>query len=131
MNPAIETPDIVRQNQGNETGAVSTVLPRIDILETKDEVQVWFELPGVEPSGLQLEVHQEELHLLATPSNPPGEGARCLLRERKPVQYKRHLRLADTLDQAKIWAEQIQGVLKIHLPKKAEVQRRKIEVRQA
>jgi len=34
-------------------------------------------------------------------------------------------------DHEKVWAEQALGVLRIHLPKKAENQKRKIEVRQA
>lgn len=130
MQSPIENTCTAQQKQDGTSVTLPTVLPRIDILELKDEVQVLVDLPGVEPSGVNLEVHQGELQVVANPSNPVRDGSKSLLLERRSVQFKRHLKLSDSLDQEKIWAEQAKGVLKIHLPKKEEIQSRKIEVRQ-
>ena len=131
MNPVVESPGTGQQGHQHNNVAAPTVVPRIDILETNDEVQLLVDLPGVEPAGVQLEVHEGELQLIAIPANTDRPEAKSLLHEAKQVQYKRHLKLADSLDHEKVWAEQALGVLRIHLPKKAEIQKRKIEVRQA
>lgn len=131
MKPVLESPDSGQQDQQHNNFAVPTVVPRIDILETKDEVQLLVDLPGVEPAGVQLEVQEGELRLIAIPVSLDRAEAKSLLREVKRVQYKRHLKLADSLDHEKIRAEQALGVLRIHLPKKAVNQARKIEVRQS
>ncbi|MCE2805648.1 MAG: Hsp20/alpha crystallin family protein [Gemmataceae bacterium] len=131
MNPVVESQGTGQQGHQHNNVAAPTVVPRIDILETKDEVQLLVDLPGVEPAGVQLEVYEGELQLIAIPANTDRPEAKSLLHEAKQVQYKRHLKLADSLDHEKVWAEQALGVLRIHLPKKAEIQKRKIEVRQA
>lgn len=131
MNPVVESQGTGQQGRQHNNVAAPTVVPRTDILETKDEVQLLVDLPGVEPAGVQLEVHEGELQLIAIPPNTDRPEAKSLLHEAKQVQYKRHLKLADSLDHEKVWAEQALGVLRIHLPKKAEIQKRKIEVRQA
>ena len=115
----------------NKAKTEATSLPLMDVLEDQQEVQILVEIPGVESSDIQLEIHQGQLVISANRNGNTFEGAKPLLRERSPVHYKRQLKLADSLDHDKIWAEHALGVLKVHVPKKAEVQKRKIEVRSA
>lgn len=131
MSNSISVPSNGSLASCDKAKSVATTLPLIDVLEDRDEVQILVEMPGVASSEIQLEIHQGQLLISATRPGMSLEGSKPLLRERSAFHYKRQLKLAESLDQDKIWAEHTLGILKIHIPKKAEVQKRKIEVRSA
>lgn len=109
--------------------ARTTVVPTLDVQDLPKEVQVHVELPGVTPEEVKLEIHEGSLTLEGSPALKSCGESRFLLRERHLVTFKRQIRLGDSIDTSGIWAEGQKGILTIHLPKKAEVQKRSIPVK--
>jgi len=105
----------------------SFVLPRVDIIETKDEYTLEAEMPGVSKDGLEINLDGHELVISGrrTPAAPAGE---LLFRESVPHPFRRVFELDPTIDTAKIKAQMEHGILTLQLPKSERVKPRKIEV---
>jgi HSP20 family protein len=80
---ALQDPDTGAADNG-ELGVVTR--PRIDILETEQEVLLLADLPGVKPADVDVRFENGELtiHGRRTPSNP---GMRRALWEYEPTNY--------------------------------------------
>jgi HSP20 family protein len=103
-----------------------TLMPPVDIFETKEGLAVVADLPGVEKQEVQIDVDKGVLSIKATPKSLlPGDAVQ---REYALMNYFRQFQLSDAVDQEKIHAEMKYGVLTVHLPRVAEKQPRKIEV---
>jgi len=104
--------------------------PAVDIYEDKESIVLRAEVPGVKPDDLHVSV---ENHILTL------SGTRRLEKEDKKDNYHRIERsygsftrsfaLPTTVQTDKIDAETKDGVLTLRLPKRAEAQPRRIEVK--
>jgi HSP20 family protein len=104
--------------------------PACDIFEDEEGVSLRFELAGVEPKDVDIRFENGVLTL---------RGERKLDREEKRDNYHRvelsygtftrSFSLPGTIDAEKIRAESRNGVLVVHLPKKAEAKPRSIQVK--
>ncbi len=104
--------------------------PVVDVYEDTERFVLTAELPGVEPSQVDLRVEQNQLTL---------KGERKLEREDQRENYHRielnygtftrSFSLPATVDAEKIRAESKNGVLTVVLPKKAEAKPRSIQVK--
>lgn len=103
------------------------VLPRVDIIETRDEYLLEAEMPGVSKEGLSISLDGNELTILGRRTNdsPAGEA---LFKESLPNHYRRVFELDPTIDTVKVAARMEQGILTLHLPKAERVKPRKIAV---
>lgn len=99
------------------TRARQVPLP-VDIYEAQDELLLLADLPGVEPSGLN--VHFEAPELRIEGRRGSGDAERV---------YSRTFRVSEQIDPNGISAELTAGVLKLRLAKAAHTKPRKIEVR--
>jgi len=105
----------------------TVIMPAVDIFENKDEVLVVSDVPGADPSGLNVHFDKDQLFIEA--ATAPGEELnKPLFREFGPVDYRRVFELSPGIDVAAIKAELKNGVLKIHLPKSAAIKPRKIQI---
>lgn len=101
--------------------------PPVDIYETKDELVVLADLPGVAKDDVDVRVENNILTINGKTSHEmPGA---MLDNEFTLYNYYRQFELSDTVDQEKIQAELKHGVLTIHLPKAAQVKPKQIEVK--
>ncbi|MCL2790344.1 MAG: Hsp20/alpha crystallin family protein [Desulfobulbus sp.] len=102
--------------------------PHVDIYETERKVTVVAEMPGVTVEGVDLSLEDNILTIQGhrAPSEQPG---RTILEEYETGHYLRRFTVAETIDQEKIAAALVDGVLTVHLPKAVPAQPRKIEVR--
>jgi HSP20 family protein len=118
------------RNRGEEEQAVTaTWSPLVDVFEDADGITLKAELPEVNASDVEIQVEGNTLTL---------KGERQLEREDKRDSYHRIERtygafsrtftLPNTVDVEHISAESKDGVLRIHLPKKAETKPRQIKV---
>lgn len=107
-------------------GAVYT--PRFDIWETDNEFVLAGDLPGVTPENLDIQFENKELKIWGKVS-PRNPEARLWNQEYGVGDYYRSFVLGDAVDAESIGAELKDGVLAIHLPKKAEARPRRIEVK--
>jgi HSP20 family protein len=100
--------------------------PRIDVLETDEELTLFADLPGVPPDGLELRLERDELVLHGRV--PQAEHGAWLRREYAAGDFCRAFRVSDAIDRAGIWATLSDGVLTLHLPRRERGPRR-IDVR--
>ena len=117
-----------REFPATENGEAAVVArPRVDILETEQEVLLLADLPGVKPTDVDVRFENGELtiHGRRTPSNA---GKRRALWEYEPAHYHRAFRLSEDVAADKIEAKLTNGVLTVRLPKAEAAKPRRIAV---
>jgi HSP20 family protein len=102
--------------------------PRVDILETENELTLFAEVPGVRPEDVELHYEQGELTLHAR-VRPRSEGKRLLLQEYEEGDFYRAFNIHESIDATRISAECKNGVLTVHLPKVESAKPRQISVK--
>jgi HSP20 family protein len=101
--------------------------PRVDILETENELSIEADLPGCKPEDVDIryENGQLEIHGKCAPRH---ENVNYLLNEYGIGDYYRTFTIPEAIDADKISATYKQGVLTVHLPKSEAVKPRRIGV---
>ena len=100
--------------------------PAVDIFETKNGLTVVADVPGVTRDGLDINVDDRVLTIRGTVSLPKREGV--ISEEFGMMNYFRQFRLSDEVDQSKIKASLVQGVLTLELPKAEKAKPKRIQV---
>ncbi|MGE5403676.1 MAG: Hsp20/alpha crystallin family protein [Candidatus Saccharibacteria bacterium] len=96
-----------------------TITPRVDVLETENDVIYLFELPGADPDEIDLEIGIGELYLSAPLLEKTYKGQiNYLYRERQPGRYFRVLVPPNNADSNTIKADYENGLLEVKFPKK-------------
>jgi len=113
-----------------ETARGVTVMPRVDILETDDELMLLADLPGVKPEDVDVRFENGELalHGRRQPTQPGKQRARW---ESEVANYYRVFRVTEHVAGDKIGADLKDGILTVHLPKVEAAKPRRIAVRGA
>jgi HSP20 family protein len=101
--------------------------PPTNIREVKDAYILEVEMPGVSKQGLDVTVEGNDLIILGRRSDPPLEGM-PVIRESRPIAYRRVFELDPSIDTGKMMARIDQGILTLTMPKAEQVKPRKIEV---
>ncbi|MDR1313444.1 MAG: Hsp20/alpha crystallin family protein [Deltaproteobacteria bacterium] len=101
--------------------------PPIDIWEDEQGLHIEAEMPGVEASGLSVDLKENTLTILGKVPQRPQE-AKHLKEEFEIGDYYRQFTVSDVIDQEGITAKIKDGVLALYLPKQAPAQPRKIQV---
>ena len=108
------------------TAARPTAMP-MDAWRQKDSFVVEFDLPGVSPDSVDLDVERNVLTVTA--QRPPlDEKADYLAAERPRGVFSRQLVLGDNLDLDRIEAAYRDGVLRLHIPVAEKAKPRKISI---
>jgi HSP20 family protein len=104
--------------------------PPVDIYEEKDAIFVKAELPGIQPEEVHIEVENKTLTLRGERKLERKETKDGYHRiERQYGSFTRSFVLPETVDSEHVEAEMNDGVLTVRLPKRAQAQPRRIEVR--
>jgi len=103
--------------------------PAVDIREEKDSYLLEAEVPGLTEKDIDIQVKENLLTLSSKADENREEKNDYLLRERKPVQFKRSFVLPKDVDQENIKAVYSNGVLVLSLPKKPEAKPKTIDVK--
>ncbi len=121
--------DRLTQQLLGQTGTWSrpAVMP-MDAYRSGEEFVVHFDLPGVDPSSIDLNVERNVLTVRAERTGEPGEDAEWQVAERPRGVYSRQLFLGDTLDTDNINAHYDAGVLTLRIPVAEAAKPRKIEI---
>ena len=111
---------------------------RVDVSETPAELTVTADLPGVDQKDIDITVSGDQLTIKAEKKSEADEkkdekGRIYHRTERSYGYFQRTMTLPFDIDAGKISADFKDGVLKVSLPKPAEVQKqtKKIEVKKA
>jgi len=120
---------LARRVFGTTNGAVSrrSVMP-MDVIRRKDEVELRFDLPGIDPESLEVTVDRGLLTVSAKRAEEYAEGENPYRRERVMGTFTRRVSLSDTIDAEKIDAAYNNGVLTVRLPLLEKAQPRKVEI---
>src|SRR4051812_27016330 len=102
-------------------------VPRVDIVETEDALEVLADMPGVARDGV--EVKQRVLSLRGRAEVAVPEGLAPLYLEYEPGDYERSFTLSDAVDPGGIEARVRAGVLHLRLPKAGPAKPQRIEVK--
>ncbi len=105
--------------------------PAVDIYEDDRSITVKADLPGVSKDRLDLKVSGNTLTLEGQTAIDIPKGMEALYADVRVQGYRRSFTLSSELDTANISAQMNDGVLTLSLPKRPELQPRKIEIRAA
>lgn len=111
----------------NGTNTRPAVMP-MDAYRVGDEFVVQFDLPGVAPDSIDLDVEQNVLTVRAERGVDYGEDIELQVSERPRGVFSRQLFLGDTLDTERIQATYDAGVLHLRIPIREQAKPRKIEI---
>lgn len=104
--------------------------PRVNIAETEQHFEVSADLPGVPADKVNVSVHEGQLTISGKREDLGEESGKTFHRvERRTGEFQRCITLPDDVDQEKITAEYVDGVLTVTLPKSEKPQPKRVEVK--
>ncbi|MBV9315264.1 MAG: Hsp20/alpha crystallin family protein [Pseudonocardia sp.] len=109
------------------TMARPAVMP-MDAYRDGDHFVVHFDIPGVDPSSIDLDVERNVLTVRAERVLPAPEGVDYQVAERPRGVFSRQLFLGETLDAEHIEARYDAGVLTLQVPIAEQAKPRRIEI---
>ncbi|PZH09525.1 heat-shock protein Hsp20 [Streptomyces sp. NTH33] len=100
----------------------------MDAYRAGDDFIVHFDLPGIDPETIDLDVERNVLNIHAERRSPAPEGAEMIVAERPTGTFSRQLFLGETLDTDRIDASYEAGVLTLRIPVAEQAKPRKIQI---
>lgn len=113
------------------SGNSDSRLARMDAIRHENEVELRFDLPGIDRDSIDVTVDRGVLTVSAHRAEENTESEKPFIRERVTGSYTRRVSLSDAVDAEKIEADYSNGVLTVHVPVAEKAQPRKIEVTDA
>ena len=111
-----------------ETEQRRALRPPVDIYEEAEAITVKADLPGVSRDRLEVHVDGDNLTIEGEAAIDMPEEMEALYADVNVTRYRRSFTLSKELEAEKISAEMKDGELTLRLPKRAEVQPRKIAI---
>ena len=102
--------------------------PAVDIFETKDELVLVADMPGVPPDGVDVGLEGAELSIEGRVRSGEYDGLKPLYVEYGVGGYHRRFTLGEMIDRDGIKARMKHGVLVLRLPKAERTRARRIAV---
>ncbi|MFD4985418.1 Hsp20/alpha crystallin family protein [Streptomyces sp. NPDC058374] len=130
-DPFREFDRITRELTGSGTWSRPSAMP-MDAYREGDTYVVSFDLPGVDPDAIEVDIERNMLTVKAE-RRPAAkaEEVRMELSERPLGVFSRQLVLADTLDTEQVRAAYDAGVLTLRIPIAERAKRRRIKIGQS
>lgn len=126
--PFLEPDRWVSQVFGSGAGwGAGPVLPT-DAYRDGEHYVVEFDLPGVDPSAIELGIDRHQLTVRAQRQPMFDENDDVLIAERPAGEWTRQLTLGEALDTEQVQAHYTDGVLRLEFPVRADAKPRRIEV---
>jgi HSP20 family protein len=113
--------DVLRMPMG------TTAMP-MDLYRSGDEFVAKIDLPGVDPSSVDVDIEDRTLTIRAERRDDVGDNVRWLSHERPTGTFARQLTLGYGVDLERIQANYSDGVLTLTIPVVEEARTRKIAV---
>jgi HSP20 family protein len=131
-DPFRELDRLTQQVFGSAPGTWSrpTAMP-MDAYRSGDEFVVAFDLPGVDPDAIELDVERNVLTVKAERRPTTGDQVEMQVAERPLGVFSRQLFLGDTLDVDDIAAVYDAGVLTLRIPVAERAKPRRIAISNA
>ena len=105
----------------------SPVMP-MDLYRTGDVFTARLDMPGVDPSSIDIDIEDRTLTVRGERQSVDAEGVEWISHERASGTFARQMTLGYGLDLAKVAAEYRDGVLTLTIPVAEEARPRKVQV---
>ena len=102
--------------------------PNTDIFEEEGSLTLVMEMPGVQKSNVDITIEKNVLDVEGRIDFSKYEDLEPLYTEYNVGHYKRSFSLSSKIDQSKISAEMVDGLLTLVLPKAEEAKPRTIKI---
>ncbi|TZF91858.1 Hsp20/alpha crystallin family protein [Cognatilysobacter lacus] len=118
------------ENTGDDSSVVTSQwIPRVDIVEEPSRFVLFADLPGVQPSEVEVLMDKGILSIRGERrSAVDAQSSRYSRVERRYGSFHRRFALPDSADPERITAEGHDGVLQVSIPKRPETTPRRIQV---
>ena len=100
----------------------------MDAVRHEHQIELRFDLPGVSPESIDVEVERNVVTVRAERSWQPPEGAELLAQERLQGSVSRQVMLGESLDTERLEATYDAGVLTLTIPVAEQAKPRKVEI---
>jgi HSP20 family protein len=100
----------------------------MDVWQGEDGFYVALDLPGVDPSSVEITTEQSTLTIRGERSPEYGEGHNVLVAERPQGSFARQLQITEAVDLDDVEASYSDGVLRLRIPMAKAAQPRRIQV---
>lgn len=108
--------------------AEAVLPPPVDISENSEGITLVADMPGVSKESLQVRVDGHHLLIEGAVQVDLSSQAQAVYADIRSSTYRRRFVLSRELETDRIEASLRDGVLTVHIPKRAELRPRKIEV---
>ena len=116
--------------QGRRTRGEVEWLPSLDVAETKGDLLVKAELPGMDPKDIDISLHEGVLTIKGEKKQEKEEKEEGYhLIERSYGSFTRSVRLPKDVQSDRISASFKNGILKVVLPKTEEAKKKEIKIK--
>ncbi|MGP4051571.1 Hsp20/alpha crystallin family protein [Streptomyces sp. 2A115] len=127
-DPFRELDRLTQQVFGQPFGPARPAPMPMDAYQAGDDLIVHFDLPGIDPESIDLDVERNVLNVRAERRSPAPEGADVIVAERPAGAFTRQLFLGETLDTERIDASYEAGVLTLRIPVAEQAKPRRIQI---
>jgi len=103
----------------------------MDAYREGEQFIIKFDLPGVDPSSVDLTVERNVLTVTAERQWQPGENQQVVAAERPQGNFSRQLFLGESLDAERVEARYDNGVLTVVIPVAEQAKPHKVEITSA
>jgi HSP20 family protein len=100
----------------------------VDAYRHGDVFTLQFDLPGVDPSSIDVTVERNELKVEAERVRNWPADAQVIMRERPTGKFSRRIFVSDILDTEHVTADYESGVLVVRVPMREHAKARRIEI---
>ena len=122
-----EKKEVTSPAEQTRQGLVFT--PAMDIFESDKEIMLLADMPGVKAKDLNIDLREDVLTLDGDVDVPEGENEMEVMKEYRTGKYYRQFTLSQVIEQSRIEAELVDGVLRLRLPKVEAATPRKITIK--
>lgn len=127
MNENAKLPQKSAQDQ-SPTAADAALRPPVDVIEDATGIILLADIPGVSKEKLSLQLETNSLTIEGEVAIDLPQDMQSNHAEIRVPRYRRTFALSNDLDGEKATAELKNGVLKLHIPKAAHAQPRKVQI---
>ncbi len=110
------------------TKANRVYTPAVDIIEQKEYIILFADMPGVDENSVQVSLEKDLLTIHGNVEPEEHKGHRQLISEYGFGDYERTFTISNEIDRDNIKASMKDGVMRLTLPKVANAKTRKIPV---
>ncbi len=109
-------------------GSDAIYMPDVDISANNEQILVVADMPGIDPSSVEVTVENNILTIEGQASIESPAGYELVGQEYGVGKFRRDFKLMGAVDTGEIRARVQQGVLKVTLPKREVNIKRKVEI---